>query len=105
MDKYDELIKSLDGLIRSIENDQDIPDEGERNLLKRTAEALESMQFDLGYKQKLLDEALADLARENDCKNCAHINLCNAHRIERNLAYGGCDKWQWRGAQIAVKAS
>lgn len=105
MDKYNELIKSLDELIHSIESYQSVPDKNESLLLKRTAEAIVALQTDLGDKEKLLDEALHDLAQENACKNCAHIDSCTAHRIERNLAYGGCAKWQWRGAKTVVMAS
>jgi hypothetical protein len=105
MDKYNELIKSLDELIHSIESYHSVPEKNESLLLRQTAEAIEALQTDLGDKEKLLDEALRDLAQENDCKNCAHISQCSTHRIERNLAYGGCDKWEWHGAKSVVKAS
>ena len=105
MDKYSELIKSLDELIKSIENYRDIPGEGGTLVLRRSAEAIESLQSDLDDRQRLLDKALEDLATETDCKNCANLDHCSAHRVERNLAYGGCDKWQWRGAKVAVMAS
>lgn len=98
MEKYDELIKSL-------KNYRDKTEECEPSVLKLTAEAIEKLQTAINEKQKLLDEALNDLAKGCDCKNCANIDACNIRRIERNLAYGGCSKWQWKGAKIADIAS
>jgi hypothetical protein len=98
MDRYDELIKSL-------ETYKDITDECGHSLFIQTVEAIEALQTAVGEKQKLLDEALEDLSSVKECKYCSNIEQCSMHRIERNLAYGGCDKWQWHGTDAAVKAS
>ena len=98
MERYDELIKSL-------ENYRDIPNDCGRTVFKQTAEAIEALQTAVEKKQKLLDEALGDLSNGCDCKYCSNISQCNTRRIERNFAYGSCDKWQWRGKITSDKAS
>jgi len=98
MDKYNELIKSL-------ENYKETPTECGNAVFKRTAEAIEALQNAVEKKQQLLDEALEDLSKGCDCKYCSNISQCSNHRIERNFAYGSCDKWQWRGKELAEKAS
>jgi hypothetical protein len=98
MDRYDELIKSL-------EKYTNIQDEYGHSIFTQTAETLTALQSDANEKQKLLDEALRDLAKCNDCKYCANLDQCSPHRIERNFNYGSCAKWQWRGAKTVVKAS
>ncbi len=98
MDKYNELIKSL-------ENYRDVPNESGHTVIKQTAEAIEALQYEIDEKQKLLDEALDNLSRCSDCKYCANIGQCSNHSIERNLAYGGCGRWQWSGAKKVEKAS
>lgn len=98
MDRYEELIGSL-------EKYRDFLDEQGHSVLAQTAEALLTLQGVVNEKQKLLDEAMDDLSKSNDCKYCAHINECSAHRIERNLVYGGCANWTWRGAKTICKAS
>lgn len=98
MDRYDELIKSL-------ENYKDITDECGHSLFIRTAEAIEALQAAVDEKQKLLDEALEDFAKVKDCKYCANIEQCSMHRIERNLAYGGCVNWHWHGMHRVNQAS
>ena len=98
MDKYNELIKSLKDCINT-------PDENVRSVLKQTTQALETLQSVVGEKQKLLDAALNDMAKSSECKNCSNIDNCSIRRIERNLAYGACATWQWRGAKSEEKAS
>ena len=98
MEKYDELIKSL-------ENYRDKPNECDLAVLKRTAEAISVLQSVIVEKQKLLDGALDDLAKCGECKNCSNLNQCSIRSVERNLAYGGCGKWQWKGAKATEKAS
>ncbi len=55
--------------------------------------------------KKLFDEALGDLAKDCDCKFCSNLSQCSTRRVERNLAYGNCSNWEWRGAKMAEKAS
>lgn len=55
--------------------------------------------------KKLFDEALGDLAKDCDCKFCSNLSQCSTRRVERNLAYGNCSNWEWRGAKTAEKAS
>jgi Fic family protein len=98
MDRYDELIKSLENYLNATDDNGHL-------MFKQTAEAIGALKSAIDEKQTLLDEALEDLAKENDCKNCAHVGQCSAHRIERNFAYGGCSQWQWRGAKLIYKAS
>ncbi len=98
MERYDELIKSL-------ANYRDIPNDCGHTVFIQTAEAIEALQSAVEDKQKLLDEALNDLSKGCDCKYCSNVSHCNTHRIERNFAYGSCDKWQWRGKETADKAS
>lgn len=97
MSKYDELIKSLE----SYREQQD----GEQAVFRRSAEAIVTLQSAIDEKQRILDEALSDLAKCRDCKHCALIDQCSINRIERNLAYGGCASWQWRGTKREEKAS
>ena len=98
MDKHDEMIKS-------IENYRDVPNEDGRIVIQRTDEAINALQSVIDEKQKQLDAALGDLAKVCDCKCCSNIGKCSTHSIERNLAYGGCARWQWKGALTADKAS
>lgn len=70
-----------------------------------TDETIQRLQSVINEKQHLLDQALEDLAKGNDCRNCANIDRCSVHSIERNFAYGGCCRWQWRGTKSAVIAS
>ncbi len=98
MKKYDELIKSL-------ENYRDTSDDCGHTVLKQSAEAIETLQSVLGEKQRLLDEALDNLAKDSECKYCSNIDQCSSRSIERNLAYGGCGRWQWRGIKAIEKAS
>ena len=98
MKKYDELIKSL-------ENYRDTSDDCGHTVLKQSAEAIETLQSVLGEKQRLLDEALDNLAKDSECKYCSNIDQCSSRSIERNLAYGGCGRWQWKGAKVTEKAS
>lgn len=56
------------------------------------------------YKS-LLYEALQDLAKNKDCKNCANVAQCSAKRIARHFAYRNCFEWQWRSANKVSKAS
>ncbi len=98
MNKYDELIKSL-------QNCKDVPGECDHSVFKQTAEAIEALQSVLDEKQKLLDVALDDLAKGSECKYCSNLNRCSIRRIERTLAYGKCRDWQWRGTNTAEKAS
>lgn len=98
MERYDELIKSL-------QTYSNIPNDCEHTVFKQTAEAIEALQSAVEKKQKQLDEALGDLSNGCDCKYCANVKNCNTRRIERNFAYGSCDKWQWRGKLTAEKAS
>jgi hypothetical protein len=98
MDRYDELIRSLEKFKYFL-------DENGHSVFAETAEAIGALQSVLDEKQKLLDEAMEDLSKSNDCKYCAHINECSAHRIERNLAYGGCANWKWHGAKVVCRAS
>lgn len=98
MEKYNELIKTL-------ENYKDASNDSGHAVLTQTAQALELLQSAVSEKQKLLEEALGDLAKDGDCKYCAHINECRLQRIERNMAYGGCAKWEWRGAKKEEMAS
>lgn len=98
MEKYDELIKSL-------ESCRDLPDEYGRSVAKQTAEAIARLNSVINEKQKLLDEALGDLAKCGECKYCANIDQCRIRSIERNLAYGSCNRWQWRGEKAVAKAS
>lgn len=98
MNKYDELIESL-------ENHRDTPDESGHSIFEQTAEAIESLQSVLDEKQKLLDEALEDLAKSNDCKYCLNLDQCSLSRIDRNIAYGSCSSWQWHRTKTAEKAS
>ncbi len=78
-------------MTQSLENNTDMPE------VKRTAETLEALQSVIDEKQRLLDKALEDLSKGKDCKYCANVGQCSSHCVERNLAYGGCSKWQWRG--------
>ena len=98
MDKYNELLKTL-------ENYRDIPNESGQSVLKQTAEAIEELQSVIDEKQKLLAAALDNLSKCSDCKYCSNVNQCSTHSVERNLAYGGCGKWQWTGAKTADIAS
>lgn len=87
MDNYNELPKSTEH-----NRDNYMPYE-------QTAGTIEALQSVLDEKQRLLTAAMRDLAEDNECKYCANIEKCSAHHIERNLAYGGCAKWQWRGVK------
>lgn len=98
MEKYNELIKSL-------ENYRDTSNDCGNSVFMQSAEAIETLQSVLGEKQKLLDEALDNLAKDSDCKFCANIVKCSTRCVERNLAYGGCSRWQWRGIKAVEKAS
>ncbi len=98
MEKHDELIKSFD-------NYRDVPNDGGHIAIKRADETLEALQSVIDEKQMLLDAALCDLAKVSDCKCCSNIGRCSTHSIERNLAYGGCSRWQWQGAKTAERAS
>jgi hypothetical protein len=71
----------------------------------RNALTIEALQSVLDEKQRLLDEALVDLAQCHDCNCCANLSKCSNHRVERNMAYGGCADWQWRGAKSLIWAS
>ena len=98
MEKYNELLKSLE----SVNNE---PETCDRSIIKQTAEAIQTLQSAIDEKQRLLDEALSDLAKGHDCKNCSNIDRCSIRRIERNLAYGGCSSWQWKGLKTEEIAS
>ena len=98
MEKHDERINSF-------ENYRDVPNDNEHIVIKRADESIEALQSVIDEKQKLLDAALCDLAKVSDCKCCSHIGQCSTHSIERNLAYGGCARWQWKGAKTAERAS
>ena len=98
MEKYNELIKSLEGYINT-------PDESVRSVLIKTTQALETLQSVVGEKQKLLDAALNDMAKSSECKYCSNIDHCSMRRIERTLAYGACADWQWHGVKTEEKAS
>ncbi|MBP8640991.1 MAG: hypothetical protein KBI01_08880 [Oscillospiraceae bacterium] len=98
MEKHDELSKSL-------ENYREVPNDSEHIVIKRADVSIEALQSLICEKQKLLDAALCDLAKVSDCKCCSNIGKCSTHSIERNLAYGGCGRWQWKGAEAAEKAS
>ena len=92
MDNYEELQKSLEN-----NGDKYVP----QNQAVGSIEALQSV---ISEKQKLINAVMADLAEGNDCKYCAKIDQCSPHQVERNFAYGGCARWQWRGAKMAEKA-
>jgi len=98
MEKYNELIKTL-------ENYRDLPDQSGHEVLKETAVAIQTLQSAIDEKQRLLDRALGDLASCGDCKNCANLDHCSSHRIERNMAYGRCAQWQWKGSKAEEMAS
>jgi len=98
MNKYDELIKSL-------QNYKNIPNDCDRSVFEQTVEAIENLQSVLDEKQRLLDVALDDLAKGSECKYCSNLDQCSIRRIERTLAYGNCRDWQWRGANTEDKAS
>lgn len=68
-------------------------------------ENYEELKQSLENYKNLLDEALGDLAQDNDCKHCANVAQCSARRIARNFTYGGCFEWQWRSADKMEKAS
>lgn len=95
-------MKNYDNLMESLESHRNKPDECGHSTFEQTIEALQSA---INEKQKLLDEALGDLAKSNDCKYCSNIDQCSLNRIDRNLAYGGCSKWQWHGSKAVDKAS
>jgi hypothetical protein len=92
MNNYDDQLKSLDH-----SGDKYVP-------FEQDAGTIEALQSTIGEKQKLYNAAIADLAEANDCKYCANIDQCTPHQIERNFAYRGCIRWQWRGAKPADKA-
>lgn len=96
---------NYDNLMESLESHRDKPDEGGHLMSEQTAEAIEALQSVINEKQRLLDEALGDLAKSNECKYCSNIDQCSLNRIDRNLAYGSCSTWQWHGAKTADKAS
>lgn len=98
-------MKKYDALIETLEKHKDIPDECGHSIFEQTAEAIGALQSVIDEKQRLLDEALQDLAKSNECKYCSNIDQCSLNRIDRNLAYGSCSKWQWHGAKTAEKAS
>ncbi len=97
MDRYDELIKSLEKYMC-------VKDELGNSLFAQTAEAIKALQAIVEEKQKSYAGALEDLENGRECKFCAHVDICSTQRIERNLVYGGCSKWQWRGIKTEVKA-
>ncbi len=98
-------MKEYDELINTLENYRETPDGCGHTVLKQSAKAIETLQSVLGEKQRLLDEALDNLAKDSECKFCANIDQCSNRCIERNLAYGGCARWQWRGIKANEKAS
>ena len=98
MEQYEELLKSLESCGKA-------PSDCEPSVLKRTAEAIEALKAAVAEKQKLLDRALGDLAKDSECKHCANVGQCSTRCVERNLAYGGCGKWQWKGVAATEIAS
>lgn len=94
-----------DEQIRTLENYRDVPNDGGNIVIKRTDDSIEALQSVINEKQMLLEAALCDLAKVSECKCCANLGQCSTHSVERNLAYGGCGRWQWKGAKLAVKAS
>ena len=73
--------------------------------MEKHDEIINALQSTIDEKQKLLDAALCDLAKGSDCKYCANIGQCSTHSVERNLAYGGCARWNWKGAKVVERAS